>query len=222
MDTVSLKIPALAGLLFLPLLAACTEGGCDEPPAKTSQASPGVSGASSSKSDGGSVGIPAGAGEPRKAKPAAKAPEDKPRPPALAEVAASPLESVDASSFKPKVLKRPEALVSLYFPGCTDCDLVVPVLETVARDFKGKLDVYRLDSSVPENLALLPKGFTAKAYPSFLLYREGAVVSWKQGMPFESRPASEAAPAETAAEYQGRLSKWFNDALSRGTLVVAP
>ncbi|MFA6316842.1 MAG: thioredoxin domain-containing protein, partial [Elusimicrobiota bacterium] len=116
----------------------------------------------------------------------------------------------------PKVLKKPEALVSLYFPGCTDCDLVAPVLQAVSQDFKGKVDVFRMDASLPENLAILPKGFTAKAYPSFLLYREGSVVSWKAGMPFETRPAGEGVPAESSAEYQGRLGTWFHTALSAG------
>ncbi|MBI4677814.1 MAG: hypothetical protein HY748_09555 [Elusimicrobia bacterium] len=190
------------------------------------QSGPVTSGGSSSRGgSGGEVGVPRGAAEPRKAadESSKKASEGKPpERPAAPDLLSSALEPVDAATFKPKVIKRPEALVSLYFPGCSDCDLVAPVLKTLSGDLKGKVDFYRMDTSVPENLALLPRGFTVRAYPSFLLYREGSVVSWKQGLPFESREAAGESPAETTEEYQGRLSQWFKDSLARGTLAGSP
>lgn len=204
------------------VLIGCTEGGCgDEPEAKSSSSGPVTSGASSSRGGGGEVGIPAGAAEPRKSQ-AAPGKEEPKSGAAAASLISSLLEPVDAATFKPKVAKKPEALVSLYFPGCSDCDLVAPVLKNISKDFKGKIEVYRMDSSLPENLALLPKGFTVRDYPSFVLYRKGEAVSWRQGLPFEARKASSAGPGESPEEYQGRLSGWFRDSLSRGTLAAVP
>lgn len=216
----------MAGFFFaalLLLLVGCGEGGCgSEPKSKSGGSTPVTSGASSSGSGGGEVGIPASAAEPRKAGKGTGGKAESSAGKGSSLLTGS-LAAVDAATFKPKVLKRPGALVSLYFPGCSDCERAAPALEAVARDFRGKVDVYRMDSSLPENLALLPKGFSSKSYPGFILYRDGAPVSWKQGLPFEPRPAGgDGAPAETDAEYQGRLSQWLRNGLSAGTLSVAP
>lgn len=215
--------PAAASAFFVLLVFAwgCGEGGCGEAPETPSQGSSGAAGSSPGRHGGGGgvslTAAPRQAGETdrKAAPPGGSQPAYKPLPPG------SCVESVDAAAFKTKVLKKPGALVSLFFPGCADCDLIAPVMKNMAAAYKGKVDFYRMDASAPENLAALPQGFTAKAYPSFLLYKEGSAVSWKDGLPFGPRGAGASAPAESVEEYQGRLSRWLGLALARGNLGLA-
>ncbi|MBI5209415.1 MAG: hypothetical protein HY927_05510 [Elusimicrobia bacterium] len=209
--------------LVLPYVTGCTEG-CGESPESNSNApaSSGGSGATS-RAGGGEIDITPGSGDREGAVQRIGGPGEKGKPlgpKASGDPSAYYVETVDAASYKQKVLGKGQALVSLFYPGCSECDLAAPVMKALSIDYKGKMDVYRMDASANENLAVLPRGFTLKAYPGFVLYRDGSAVSWRGGLPFEQGRSGASSPDEPAGEYQGRLGQWFHGALARQNLGV--
>jgi thioredoxin 1 len=56
-------------------------------------------------------------------------------------------------------------IIDFYADWCTPCKMVAPVLEDLAKDFDGKLDVFKIDTEAEQELASV---FGIRSIPSFL------------------------------------------------------
>jgi len=56
-------------------------------------------------------------------------------------------------------------IIDFYADWCGPCKMVAPVLEELAKDFDGKLDVYKVNTEEQQELASV---FGIKSIPSFL------------------------------------------------------
>lgn len=86
------------------------------------------------------------------------------------------IEHLNATSFKEKVFnyeinkewkfegKKP-ALIDFYADWCGPCKMVAPVLEELAGEYKGKIDIYKVDTEKERELASV---FGIQSIPSLL------------------------------------------------------
>ena len=56
-------------------------------------------------------------------------------------------------------------IIDFYADWCGPCKMVAPVLEELAKDFDGKLNVYKVDTEAEQELAAV---FGIRSIPSFL------------------------------------------------------
>ena len=56
-------------------------------------------------------------------------------------------------------------IIDFYADWCGPCKMAAPVLEKLANDFEGKLDVYKVNTEVEQELAV---AFGIRSIPSFL------------------------------------------------------
>lgn len=56
-------------------------------------------------------------------------------------------------------------IIDFYADWCAPCKMVAPVLEDLAKDFEGKLDVFKINTEVEQELAA---AFGIRSIPSFL------------------------------------------------------
>ena len=56
-------------------------------------------------------------------------------------------------------------IIDFYADWCGPCKMVAPVLEELASDFDGKIDVYKVDTEAEQELA---SAFGIRSIPSFL------------------------------------------------------
>lgn len=86
------------------------------------------------------------------------------------------MEILNSESFKNKVFdyeknkkwsftgKRP-AIIDFYADWCGPCRMLAPVLEELARDYSGKVDIYKVNTEKDPHLAAL---FGVKGIPALL------------------------------------------------------
>jgi len=206
---------AVAGMAAC--LGACDGSGCGDAP-KDPQAKPGASGASGQASGSGEVAISQNTQnvinsplrQERLPKEGAPRRETKPEPQAGAVFA-----EVTRSVYEPKVIKALGAvLVVSYTPGCKHWNDMLAALKGLSEDLAGKVAVYRLDVSDPEQAAVLPSGMTRLPVPGFAYYESGQALGQRQGLPFERRAKKRGEPREDPEQYQQRLRLWLRDAVA--------
>jgi thioredoxin len=56
-------------------------------------------------------------------------------------------------------------IIDFYADWCGPCKMVAPVLEELAKDFKGKMDIYKVNTEEEQELASI---FGIRSIPSFL------------------------------------------------------
>jgi thioredoxin 1 len=56
-------------------------------------------------------------------------------------------------------------IIDFYADWCGPCKMVAPVLEELAKDFEGKIDVYKVDTEAEQEVA---SAFGIRSIPSFL------------------------------------------------------
>ncbi|HBI14499.1 MAG TPA: thioredoxin [Desulfobulbaceae bacterium] len=64
-------------------------------------------------------------------------------------------------------------LVDFYSPACGPCRMLAPVIDTIARNFSGRLLVAKLDTSRHQMAA---SRFQIRGVPTLLLFKNGRVV----------------------------------------------
>ena len=60
--------------------------------------------------------------------------------------------------------KRP-ALIDFYADWCGPCKMLAPVLEQLSKEYEGKIDIYKIDTEVEQELAA---AFGIRSIPSML------------------------------------------------------
>lgn len=87
--------------------------------------------------------------------------------------------NVTDASFEEDVLKAGGAvLVDYWAEWCGPCKMIAPVLEEIAKDYEGKLQVCKLN--IDENNETPPK-FGIRGIPTLMLFKDGNVEATKVG-----------------------------------------
>ena len=208
----------LLGIAGMALAFNACEGGCGEPAKELPAKASGVSGSSGHASGSGELSLgrntqnAINAPIRRETLPQARAP----RPEALpAPQAGAVFADVNRTLYEPKVIKAlGGVLVVSYTPGCQHWSDMMAALKGLSEDLAGKVAVYRLDVSDPEQAAVLPSGMTRLPVPGFAYYESGQALGQRQGFPFERRVGKGGEPLEGPEQYQQRLRLWLRDAVA--------
>jgi thioredoxin 1 len=108
------------------------------------------------------------------------------------------MEHLTAEQFKKKIFDyenekewkfsgNKPALIDFYADWCGPCKMVAPVLEELAKEYEGKIDIYKIDTEAEQELAAV---FGIRSIPSLLF------------IPLEGKPqmAMGALPKESFVE----------------------
>jgi len=94
-------------------------------------------------------------------------------------IMSEPIVKVTDDNFEQEVLKADlPVLVDYWAEWCGPCKMIAPVLDAIAREYKGKLKVAKLN--IDENPTTPPK-YGIRGIPTLLLFKDGEVEATKVG-----------------------------------------
>ena len=89
------------------------------------------------------------------------------------------IKQVTDDSFDQDVIKSDiPVLVDYWAEWCGPCKMIAPILDEVARDYEGRLEIAKLN--VDENAATTAK-YAVRGIPTLMLFKNGSMVASKVG-----------------------------------------
>ncbi len=89
-------------------------------------------------------------------------------------MASSDVIHLEDATFESEVLKsETPVLVDFWAAWCGPCKAIAPAVEELARDYKGKLKVAKLDIDQHQRI---PQSFGIRSIPTLLVFKGGRVV----------------------------------------------
>lgn len=90
----------------------------------------------------------------------------------------APLTATDFS-FPEIIKKNPLVVVDCWAPWCGPCKMLAPIIDTLAKEYKGKVTFAKLNTD--DNLATARK-FGINAIPTLLVFKKGELVDQMIGV----------------------------------------
>lgn len=88
----------------------------------------------------------------------------------------NPINVTGGKNFQEEVINSElPVLVDFWAPWCVPCQMMAPVLESLASKFEGKMKVIKVDTDNPENRELAYK-YQIQSIPNMKLFKKGEVV----------------------------------------------
>ena len=89
------------------------------------------------------------------------------------------IKHITSENFESEVLKSEESiLMDFWAEWCGPCKMLAPILDQIADEYKGRVQIAKLDVEASQNIAMQ---FGVRSIPTLILFKGGEVAATKIG-----------------------------------------